>query len=89
MVKANESRRFDRTAQRLERPRHHAVQLRGDLFQDVLSCLRVRNRLGARRDSGSIALLGRLWRRPRGSAYARHLSAAAVTPAGARHCIPL
>jgi transposase InsO family protein len=57
---------FDRTAQRLGRPKHFVCdqgpQFTAELFQDVLSALRIRHRFGAVGQKGSIALIERFWR---------------------------
>jgi putative transposase len=57
---------FDRTAQRFGRPKHfvsdQGTQFTSNFFQDVLACLRVRQRFGAVGQKGSIAIIERFWR---------------------------
>jgi transposase InsO family protein len=69
---ARVTRLFDRAAQRFGRPKHfisdQGVQFTSELFQQVLSCLRVRQRFGAIGQKGSIAILERFWRTIKGAA---------------------
>jgi transposase InsO family protein len=68
---------FDRTSQRLGRPKHfvsdQGPQFTADLFKDVLDALRVQKRFGAVGRKGSIALIERFWRTIKQAARLRPL----------------